>query len=413
MEQLFVDLENYLGIGTESIPLVIRLAVAVLVLATVFLLIPILTIWVERKVAARFQNRLGPNRTGPYGLLQSLADVVKLAGKELITPQYADLIPFMVAPILMVMSVIMIIAVIPITPLHIGTDLSIGALYFIAISSLATIAVIMAGWGSNNKYALLGAFRTVAQLISYEIPLIFALLIPVLLAGTMSMQGIVQFQADTQYWFVFLAPTAALLFLLSSLAEIGRTPFDLMEAESELVAGYMIEYSAMPFAMFYLAEFLHAFLIGVIGAVLFLGGWHGPFVDELPVLGIFYLSVKSFLVYFTAMWARSTLPRFRIDQLMAFNWKFLVPLSIANLLLTSFLWEILPAPVDSTLISELPRAAVMFISSLALGIFALEMMRRYSLRERERIERLVDEDRYPVPTPQGQPSSETAAPVGD
>ena len=257
MEQLYIDLEK-LGLGTDSVPTVIRLAVAVLVLATVFLLIPILTIWVERKVAARFQNRIGPNRTGPFGLLQSFADVIKLAGKEQIMPAHADKYPFLVAPLLMVVSVLMIIAVIPLTPLHIGTDLSIGALYFVAISSLTTVSVIMAGWGSNNKYALLGAFRTVAQLISYEIPLVFSLLVPVLLAQTMSMQGIVEFQANTQYWFFFIAPTTALIFLLSNLGEIGRTPFDLIEAESELVAGYMIEYSAMPFAMFYLAEFLHA-----------------------------------------------------------------------------------------------------------------------------------------------------------
>ena len=396
MEQLFVDLEG-LGLGTDSIPLVIRLAVGVLTLATIFLLIPILTIWIERKVAARFQNRLGPNRTGPYGLLQSFADVIKLAGKEQIMPDHADKYPFLLAPMLMVVAVIMIVAVVPVTPLHIGTDLSIGALYFVAISSLTTISVIMAGWSSNNKYALLGAFRTVAQLISYEVPLIFSLLIPVLLAGTMSMQGIVEFQADTQYWFFFVAPAGALIFLLSNLAEIGRTPFDLIEAESELIAGYMIEYSAMPFAMFYLAEFLHALLLGVVTAVLFLGGWHGPFVNELPVLGIFYLTIKSFFIYFVTMWMRATLPRFRIDHLMAFNWKFLVPVSVVNLLITSFFWEILPEPSSTGFVANLPRMLVMFVTSMGILWVALEMMRRYAVRERERLTHLIDEGKYSDP----------------
>lgn len=397
MEQLFIDLENYLGIGTDSVPLVVRLVVAAGVLATIFLLIPILTIWIERKVAARFQNRIGPNRTGPYGLLQSFADVIKLAGKEQIMPQYADKIPFLFAPILMVMAVIMIIAVIPLMPNYIGTDLSIGALYFVAISSLTTISVIMAGWASNNKYALLGAFRTVAQLISYEIPLIFSLLVPVFLAGTMSMVGIVEAQAEVDYWYIFLAPAGFAIFLFSSLAEIGRTPFDLIEAESELVAGYMIEYSAMPFAMFYLAEFLHAFLVGVISAVLFLGGWDGPFVEELPILGVLYLSVKSFAVYFFTMWLRATLPRFRIDQLMAFNWKFLVPLSIANLLVASFIWEVLPAPGDS-LIENLPHFILMGGSSLIVMLVGLEFLRRAAVDARERTERLLEEAQYPLAT---------------
>ena len=412
MEQLFVDLEG-LGLGTDSIPLVIRLAVGVLTIATVFLLIPIFTIWVERKVAARFQNRLGPNRTGPYGLLQSFADVIKLAGKEQIMPAHADKYPFLIAPMLMVVAVIMIVAVVPVTPLHIGTDLSIGALYFVAISSLTTISVIMAGWASNNKYALLGAFRTVAQLISYEIPLVFSLLVPILLAGTMSMQGIVEFQADTHYWFFFVAPAGALIFLLSNLAEIGRTPFDLIEAESELIAGYMIEYSAMPFAMFYLAEFLHALLLGVVTAVLFLGGWDGPFVREIPVLGIFYLSIKTFFIYFVTMWMRATLPRFRIDHLMAFNWKFLVPLSIANLLVTSFFWEVLPVPSDGGFVANFPRMFVMFLTSMFVFWVGLELLRRYAAGERERLTHLIDEGDYSDPALENLHTDPNIAAAGD
>ena len=392
----------------ENLAAVLGNVVGVLMLATIFLLIPIFTIWVERKVAARFQNRVGPNRVGPYGLLQSFPDVLKLATKEIIFPKNVDRIPFLLSPILMVASVVLIVAVVPIAPTIIGTDLSIGALYFISVSSLATIAVVMAGWGSNNKYALLGAFRTVAQLISYEIPLVFTLLIPVMIVGTMELQTIVEWQG--QYYMIFFyAPTAALVFLLSNVAEIGRSPFDLIEAESELVAGYMIEYSGMAFAMFYLAEFLHAFLISMLFAVLFLGGWQGPFVAEGPevvgaILGIGYLTIKTFAVYFVTLWVRMTLPRFRIDHLMAFNWKFLVPLSVAHLLVTAGFWSAMGEPTATggwftRMIEELPRMVVMFASSVFIGIVSLRLLRDYGDQERERLAQItavVEAKQYPV-----------------
>lgn len=363
------------------------------ILATIFLLLPIFTIWVERKVAARFQNRIGPNRVGLYGILQSIPDVLKLLGKELIFPRNADRIPYMLAPVVMVMSVVLIVAVIPLSPDIIGTDLSIGVVYFVAVASIASIAVVMAGWGSNNKYALLGAFRTVAQLISYEVPMIFALFCPILIAGTMSMQGMVEFQQNYNYAFFFIIPAAAFIFLISSIAEIGRAPFDLIEAESELVAGYMIEYSGMAFAMFYLAEFLHAFLVAVLTTVLFFGGWDGPFVESLPVLGIFYLAAKSFTIYFIMLWMRLTLPRFRIDHVMAFNWKFLVPVSIVHLVVVAFAWKATEglAPdgesgsfflIDPLLIENLPRTAIMFASSAAVLLVGLTFLRNYAVRER-------------------------------
>lgn len=372
------------------------------ILATIFLLTPIFTIWVERKVAARFQNRIGPNRVGPYGLLQSIPDVLKLATKEIIYPKNVDRIPFLLAPILMVASIVLIVVVIPLAPTIVGTDLSIGALYFVSVSSLATIGVVMAGWGSNNKYALLGAFRTVAQLISYEIPLVFTLLIPVVLVGSMSMQTIVQFQAT--YWILLYAPTAAIIFLLSNVAEIGRSPFDLIEAESELVAGFMIEYSGMAFAMFYLAEFLHAFLVAMIFAVLFLGGWQGPFAEELPVLGIGYLIAKTFLVYFIMLWVRMTLPRFRIDHLMAFNWKFLVPVSVVHLLVTAGIWSALGTPdlsggLFSRWIAELPRLALAFGSSILIGYVSLRLLANHAETANQRLEAmtaLVETKQYPV-----------------
>lgn len=397
-----------IGLG-DGLADALGIYLSVIILATAFLLLPIFTIWVERKVAARFQNRIGPNRVGPFGLLQSIPDVVKLLGKELIFPRNIDRVPYLLSPIVMVVSIVMMVAVIPLAPNMIGTDLSIGALYFVAISSLATIGVIMGGWGSNNKYALLGAFRTVAQLISYEIPMVFTLLIPVMLAGTMSMQGIVEFQG-THNWVFFYAPTAFIIFILSNLGEVGRSPFDLIEAESELVAGYMIEYSGMAFAMFYLAEFLHAFLIGVFGATLFLGGWQGPFVQDLPVLGIVYLSAKAFFVYFLTMWVRLTLPRFRIDQMMAFNWKFLVPVTIVHLIVTGFLWKVMPEP-DVTgnfierLINGSPRGLIMGGFSIALLVISLRMLRNSLTRGREETAAKLREA-YPV-------AHSAVAPAGD
>lgn len=391
--------------------------VGVIILATIFLLAPIFTIWVERKVAARFQNRIGPNRVGPYGILQSFPDVLKLLGKEIILPRNVDRIPFLLAPIIMVASVVMIVAVVPLAPTIIGTDLSIGALYFVSVSSLATIAVVMAGWGSNNKYALLGAFRTVAQLISYEIPLVFTLLIPVLLVGSMSMQTIVEFQSH--YWILLYAPTAAVIFLVSNIAEIGRAPFDLIEAESELIAGYMIEYSGMAFAMFYLAEFLHAFLVAMLFSVLFLGGWQGPLVNELPVLGIVYLSAKTFGVYFAMLWVRMTLPRFRIDHLMAFNWKFLVPVSVFHLLVTAGIWSAFPEPdlsgsFVSRLGAEFPRMFVSLVSSVLIAVVSLRLLSQYATQERQRLNQMtamVEHKEYPVATT-GQGAQSNAIVVG-
>jgi len=296
------------------------------------------------------------------------------------------------------MSVALVFAVMPWTSTEIGTDLSIGILYVMAVTSLGTIAILMAGWGSNNKYALLGAFRVIAQLVSYEVPMILALLIPVMLAGTMRMQGLIEAQAGM--WFLFVAPLSALIFFVSSTAEVGRQPFDLLEAESEIVAGYNIEYGAMAFAMLYLGEWLHAVIICVITAILFLGGWQGPFVDDLPVLGVIYLAIKSLFLYFVHMWIRFTVPRLRIDHMLAFNWKFLVPLSIANLLLVSFLWKVIPEPSETGFVAEFPRTVTMFIANFAMLFAILSWLRSYARRERAKVEALVDETVYTTTPPQ-------------
>lgn len=365
----------------------VSILLGVVLVATFPLLITILLIWVERKFAARIQDRIGPNRVGPYGLVQPFADVIKLLGKENITPAGADRWIYDISPVIMVMSVLLIWAVIPFTPVHYGIDLEIGVLYFIAVASIGTLAVIMAGWASNNKYALLGAFRVVAQLISYEVPLALALLVPVMLAGSMSMVGIVEAQAGM--WYVFMAPVAAFLFFISSQAETGRAPFDLIEAESELVAGFNIEYSGMKFAMFFAGEFMHVFTNGVLLAVLFTGGWWGPGVQTIPILGLFYLLGKAAFWYLLSLLMRNALPRVRIDQLMAFNWKFLVPVSIINVIMVAFLLKLVqeagiaPDPEDAgNFLANIPQTVILLAGNVALFAGVMALIRNQGRRER-------------------------------
>jgi NADH-quinone oxidoreductase subunit H len=323
-----------LGFLPEAWAVFIFTLLGVIIVASFGLIIVIFLIWLERKVAARFQDRLGPNRAGPYGLLQTFADMVKLLTKEDVIPEKADKLPFNIAPILSVVAVLLIWAVIPFAPGWIGTDLNVGVLYIAAVGSFGILSILMAGWASNNKYALLGAFRAVAQLISYEVPMLITLMVPVLLARSMGMMEMV---ADQDIWFIVLAPVSAIIFLTSSIAEVGRTPFDLLEAESEIVAGYHTEYTGMKFGMFFAAEFLHAFTVGVLFGILFLGGWRGPGAEEFRILGVVYLLGKGLLGYFIVMWVRTTLPRIRIDHMLAFNWKFLTPVSLALLVFTALI----------------------------------------------------------------------------
>ena len=266
-------------------------------------------------------------------------------------------------------------------PFHYGVDLEIGALYFVAIASFGTLAIMVAGWASNNKYALLGAFRVVALLVSYEVPLVFALLVPVLLAGSMSLVDIVN--AQTGMWFIVLSPLAFVIFYISSQAETGRAPFDLIEAESELVAGFNIEYSGMKFGMFFAAEFLHVFTNGILMAVLFFGGWLGPLYYESPLIAFAWLGLKGSIIYLTTLWLRNTVPRLRIDQIMAFNWKFLVPLSIANLIAISAALKVLQelelAPRDvlaASFTDMLPATIVLLVINGAMTLYLLDILRK-------------------------------------
>ncbi|HEB66184.1 MAG TPA: NADH-quinone oxidoreductase subunit NuoH [Chloroflexi bacterium] len=347
------------GLSTGGVTLIMK-ALGVMVLSTLALLLVIFLIWLERKLAARFQQRLGPNRVGPYGLIQPIADVIKIFTKEHITPFGVEGFLYNLAPILSVAAVLMLWAVIPLYKGVVGADLNVGVLYLVAAGALGTLAILLAGWSSNNKYALVGAFRTVAQMVSYEVPTVISLLVPVLLAGTMSVSGIVEQQ---KVIYLLVSPVAALLFFLSSLAEIGRTPFDLMEAESEIVAGFHIEYSGLKFGMFYVGEFLHAFTVSALFAVLFLGGWRGWGAESFPLLGLVYFMLKSFLVYFLVVWVRSTLPRVRIDQMLNFNWKFLTPVGLILLVAT--------AVVQKVILISGASYGVMVLSHLVVNVLIL------------------------------------------
>lgn len=366
-----------LGVADPSLARFIGLMIGVILVTGVPLLTVIGLILYERKFAARIQDRIGPNRVGPYGAFQTVADLLKLLSKEDITPAAADRVLYNIAPIISFASVVLIWAIVPymysVNPpgAYVGVDLDIGALYFVAIASLGTLAIMTAGWASNNKYALLGAFRVVALLVSYEIPLVFALVIPVMLAGSMSMVDIIN--AQSHMWFVFMAPLAMILFFISSQAETGRAPFDLIEAESEIIAGFNIEYSGMKFGMFFAAEFLHVFTNGILMAILFFGGFLGIGYQAVPILGFVWLGIKGFLIYLVFLWLRNTVPRLRIDQVMGFNWFFLVPISILNVILTAFIVKVLQvsgmAPIDlaqADLMSVLPMTIILFLKDVIM-----------------------------------------------
>lgn len=371
------------GLGPMAIDAVQNLIGAVIIVVFGLGMV-VFNIWLERKIIGRVQDRFGPNRAGPFGLFQTIADVLKLFTKEIIIPQGVDRVPYFLAPAMAVASVLLIWAVMPFAKTAIGTDVNIGVLYFFAVSSLGIMAVLMAGWSSNNKYAMLGGFRAVAMLVSYEVPMVLALLVPVILAGTLRMNGIVEAQT---VWFAFMAPIALLMFFISSTAEVGRAPFDLLEAESEIVAGFHIEYSGMAFAMFFLAEFLHAFTISALTASLFLGGWHGPGAAQFPTLGVIYFLTKTFAVYFVSIWARGTLPRLRIDQVMNFNWKFLVPLALVNLMATALVdklgLEFIPGyAATGGFIELLPRAGVLLFVNIGLVLATLAWLAIQARRTR-------------------------------
>jgi NADH-quinone oxidoreductase subunit H len=294
----------------------------------VFVLVMVMgAIYLERRVLGRMQSRLGPNRTGPFGLLQPVADAVKVLLKETIVPATADKIVHFLAPIVAFTPVLLIMAVVPFQNGALLADLNIGILYIVAVSSISTVGIFMAGWGSGNKYSLLGAMRNIAAVVSYEIPLVMAIVGVVMVAGSLSMNQIVNAQNIP---YILVQPLGFLLFVTATSAEINRSPFDLTEADSELVAGFHTEYSGMRFAMFYLIEYAEAIVMSTIITTLFLSGWRGPWLP--PWL---WFIVKTLAVFFVMIWIRATLPRVRIDQLMGLAWKCLLPLAVINLFITA------------------------------------------------------------------------------
>lgn len=369
---------------SDAMTTVIIYFIGITVLIVFAMLLDILLVWVERKVVARFQDRIGPNRIGPFGLIQPFADIIKLIIKEDITPAGADKLLYNLGPVLAIASVIILWAILPLSAKIFGVDLNVAVLYLVAAGALGTLSIIVGGWASNNKYALLGAFRMVANMISYEIPMVVALLIPTILADTMSVQGITQ--AQSGMWFAILSPLALIIFLISAIAELGRSPFDLNEAESEIVAGFHIEYSGMKFGLFYAGELLHAFTFGGFMAVLFFGGYGGFFGLEKigffswlnnPFVQAVVFLAKAMFGYWVIMWIKYSMPRIRIDHMLAFNWKFLTPLALVVLVNTAVLSKVL---------AGLPNWGYvlgMFFSNIVIGFITVEILRAYGRNQRK------------------------------
>jgi NADH-quinone oxidoreductase subunit H len=330
-----------------TVALITEMVIVGLLAITLFALLGLVLVIMERKVAAYMQIRLGPNRVGYKGMLQSLADTVKLLMKEGITPAGADKMLFNLAPFIAMITAMLLLAPLGFArDLHIW-DLNIGVLYITAVSSLSVISILMAGWSSNNKYSLLGAMRSGAQIVSYELSAGLAILTVVVLTGSLQISEIVQSQANG--WWLFKghipAVIAFVIFIIAVTAETNRAPFDLAEAESELTAGFHTEYSGMKFALFFLAEYINVFIVCAIGATLFLGGWM-PFhignwaafnhiMDYIPS-SIWFFG-KTFFLIFVIMWFRWTFPRLRIDQLLNLEWKYLLPISMVNILLVTLI----------------------------------------------------------------------------
>ena len=318
-------------------------------------------VWLERKVAARFQDRIGPNRVGPLGLLQPIADALKLITKEDLVPRDADQVVHLAAPVLVIVSAFLVIAVIPFAANMAPVNLPSGMVYLIAVSSISPLGIFLAGWSSRNKYSLLGAMRSVAQLVSYEVPQVLSTVPIVLWAGSLSLVTIFDKQVEFG-WFIFSPPglLAFVILLIASIAEVNRTPFDLPEAESEIIAGYHTEYSGMRFGLFFLAEYLSVFAVSCLATALFLGGGSPiPFVEfPMTMLNdnaiVSYIVVDAILIpifmakvlffIFLMFWIRATLPRMRVDRLMNFAWKYLVPLAIVNVLVAGIWYEIVIRP---------------------------------------------------------------------
>jgi NADH-quinone oxidoreductase subunit H len=378
LKDLIVNTGTYLdtlltGIGLSDVWVrVIMMVIGSLALALAPLVAVIFLIWAERKIVARMQGRLGPNNSGPYpgpwALFQTLADAIKMLTKEDIIPTAADRWVFNAAPPMIVIIAVLVWAAIPLGKGLIGSDLNIGVFYIVSVGSGGMVVLLMAGWGSNNKYAMLGALRAIAQLVSYKIPQVLAVLVVVMIAGSFSMQEIIEAQRVP---FLLAMPVTALIFFVASLGEVARLPFDLVEADSEIATGFFVEYSGMKFGQFYLAEFINSFALSVITAALFLGGWRGPLVGSVPILGTLWLLCKAFLVFFVLMWLRATMPRLRIDQMLDLSWKFLVPLALVNVCVVALVDTAVPLGAQSAVRMGALFGANVLLAVVVLGVLAV------------------------------------------
>jgi NADH-quinone oxidoreductase subunit H len=314
-------------------PELIRMVFAVIIIISFIFLNAIMMGYLERKIAGHVQRRPGPMEVGSHGILQLVVDGVKLVGKELLIPVNVDRTLFRLAPILSFTPVILPLLVIPFSEKLQARDLHLGLVFIVSMTSINVMAILVAGWGSNNKYSMFGAMRAVAQSIAYEIPILLSMLAVVLMTNTFSLKEIVG--AQQNIWFIVLQPLAFIIYIISGVAETNRAPFDLPEAESELTAGFHTEYSGMGFSLFFLGEYTNMFTVASVATVLFLGGWHGPPLPYGEYLGIVWFFLKVYFLLFFMIMIRWTYPRVRFDQLLNFAWKYLVPFSLANILITA------------------------------------------------------------------------------
>ena len=361
---------------------VLRLVIAVGL--TIFLVLngALVQIFLERKIQAVMQDRVGPYHTGPFGLLQTFADAIKLLGKEDIRARLTDAPFFLAAPAIVFSPMVASFVVLPFGPDFVGVNLNVGLLYLTTLGSMTVLGIIIAGWASNNKYSLMGGLRSAGQLISYEVPGILGLVTVVLYVGSLSMVDITNSQPGPIIN-AFILPFAFLTYFIAALAETNRNPFDLPEAESELVAGFLTEYSGMRWGVFFLAEYGEVTIVSAIMATLWFGGWHGPGVDTVPILGVLWFTLKTYFFVVLFMWIRATLPRLRIDQLMGFCWKVLIPLALVNILLTAVLILAFADP-------RLPIAVVnwLLVATLVVGLPFTQ--RRRLLRFRSRTQQTAE-----------------------
>ena len=331
-------LSGFMSEGAANIGAMVTIA---LIYLAIFAVAGLYLVLLERKVAAWFQLRLGPNRVGPWGLLQTMADALKLVSKELTGTVKADKFLFNLAPYFVIVSSLMALSVFPFTQEFQAFDINIGLFFLIAISSIGVIGILLGGWASNNKFALIGAMRSGVQTISYELSVGLSLLTMVLLTGTLQLSEIVEIQKNG--WLIVQghipAVIAFMIYMIAGTAETNRAPFDMVEAESELGAGFHTEYSGMKFAYFFLAEFINMFIIAAIGTTVFFGGWLSPFgiTESIPWLGVFWFIGKTFMLVFLMMWFRWTFPRLRVDQLLTLEWKYLLPLNLLNIVLMALI----------------------------------------------------------------------------